>query len=246
MSEPATSASVHSLGLSEEKPTRVRWHILALLMALCFLSHFNRASISVAGNDRIMEQYSISPTKMGTVYSAFLLIYSIAMIPGGFFIDRCGARLALITMGFGTALFGALTGGIGFICHTASQALAGLIVVRSLMGLFTTPLHPGSARAVGNWFPFSERGRANGLVTGAAIIGVATSYKGFGALIHWFDWPVAFLITGGLMAALSFLFACYVTEQPAQHRRISHREQRLIADNQPRAENAPAAPATGW
>ena len=246
MSEPATSASVHSLRLSEEQSTRVRWHILALLMALCFLSHFNRVSMSVAGNDRIMEQYSISPTKMGAVYSAFLLVYSIGMIPGGFYIDRCGARVALITMGFGTALFGALTGGIGFICHAASQALAGLIVVRSLMGLSATPLHPGSARAVGNWFPFSERGRANGLVTGAAIIGVAASYKGFGALIHWFDWPVAFLITGGLMAALSLLFALYATEQPAQHRWINRREQRLIAGNQPGAENASAAPAAGW
>src|SRR5258708_10155620 len=110
MSEPATSASVSPLRLSEEKPTRVRWHILALLMALCFLSHFNRVSMSVAGNDPIMEQYSISPTKMGTVYSTFLLIYSIVMIPGGFFIDRYGARGALITMGLGTALFGALTG----------------------------------------------------------------------------------------------------------------------------------------
>src|SRR5260370_3045329 len=115
MGEPAASASVNSLRLSEEKPTRVRWHILALLMALCFLSHFNRVSISVAGNDRIMEQYTISPTKMGAVYSAFLLVYSIGMIPGGFFIDRCGARRALITMGLGTALFGALTGGDGVV-----------------------------------------------------------------------------------------------------------------------------------
>src|SRR5258708_32146420 len=121
MSEPETSASVSPLRLSEEKPTRVRWHILALLMALCFLSHFNRVSMSVAGNDRIMEQYSISPTKMGAVYSAFLLIYSIAMIPGGFFIDRCGARIALITMGCGTALFGPMTGGVRLGRHTGRQ-----------------------------------------------------------------------------------------------------------------------------
>src|SRR5258708_36804420 len=133
MSEPATSASVSPLGLSEEKPTRVRWHILALLMALCFLSHFNRVSMSVAGNDRIMEQYSISPTKMGTVYSAFLLIYSIAMIPGGFFIDRYGPRRALITMGFGTALFAARTDGIGFACRTAAPARDPSAVVCALI-----------------------------------------------------------------------------------------------------------------
>src|SRR5690349_24229946 len=42
-----------------------------------------RSSMSVAGTDRIMGQFSIEPTKMGAVYSAFLLIYSICMIPGG-------------------------------------------------------------------------------------------------------------------------------------------------------------------
>src|SRR5260370_26054671 len=148
MGEPAASASVNALRLSEEKPTRVRWHILALLMALCFLSHFNRVSMSVAGNDRIMEQYSISPTKMGAVYSAFLLIYSIAMIPGGFFIDRCGARIALITMGFGTALFGALTGGGGVVCPAARPAPARLLVAPAVVGLVSSPRPPRPASAV--------------------------------------------------------------------------------------------------
>src|SRR5262245_18013581 len=91
-------------------PTRVRWHVLAMLMGLCLISHLNRASMSVAGTDRIMGEYAIDPTKMGTVYSAFLLIYSLCMIPGGIFIDRFGPRRALMVVGCGSALFGALTG----------------------------------------------------------------------------------------------------------------------------------------
>ena len=87
-------------------PTRLRWHIVAMLMGLCLISHVNRASMSVAGTDRIMGQFSIDPVKMGAVYSAFLLIYSICMIPGGLFIDRFGPRRALMVVGFGSALFG--------------------------------------------------------------------------------------------------------------------------------------------
>ena len=81
----------------------IRWRIVAMLMALCFISHMNRVSMSVAGNSRIMAQHGFSPTEMGTVYSAFLLVYTIFMIPGGFFIDRVGPRVALMVMGLGSS-----------------------------------------------------------------------------------------------------------------------------------------------
>jgi len=69
-------------------------------MALCFISHLNRISMAVAGDERIMKQFSIAPEKMGAIYSAFLLVYTLCMIPGGFFIDRFGARTALRDVSF--------------------------------------------------------------------------------------------------------------------------------------------------
>src|SRR5215510_9420609 len=82
--------------------------ILALLMALCFMNHFNRASMASAGDERLIKQFHISPEAMGWVYSAFLIFYTICMVPGGLFIDRFGPRAALVLMGFGTALFCAI------------------------------------------------------------------------------------------------------------------------------------------
>ena len=67
---------------------RARWGIVLLLMAFAFISHFNRVSIATAGDTRIMTQYGISPTRMGWVYSAFLITYTVCMIPGGLLIDR--------------------------------------------------------------------------------------------------------------------------------------------------------------
>jgi MFS family permease len=99
----------------------MRWQIVALLMALCFISHLNRISMSVAADERIMKQYSIAPKEMGMVYSAFLLVYTICMIPGGFFIDRFGARVALMVVGFGSAFFGACTGFVGLGLVAANQ-----------------------------------------------------------------------------------------------------------------------------
>src|SRR6187397_1908217 len=148
-----------------DPPTGVRWHIVAMLMGLCLISHLNRASMSVAGTDRIMSQFSIEPVKMGAVYSSFLLVYSICMIPGGLFIDRFGPRRALIVVGFGSALFGALTGITGWVFGMAASLLFALTLVRGTMGLLSAPLHHAAARTIGNWFPFAQRSWANGLVT---------------------------------------------------------------------------------
>lgn len=181
----------------------VRWSIVVMLMALCFISHLNRISMSVAGDERIMKQFSISPEKMGIVYSSFLLVYTIFMIPGGFFIDRFGPRRALLVVGFGSALFGAATGGVGFGFAAGSSVWLSLILIRGLMGLFTTPLHPGCARAVGSAVPLPRRSMANGLVNGAALLGIACTYKIFATLIDRFGWPNAFLITGACTAAIT-------------------------------------------
>src|SRR4029079_10247203 len=150
-----------------------RWMILAFLMALCFISHFNRASITSAGDERVMSQSGISRERMGVIYSAFLIVYTLFMIPGGWLIDRRGPRFALACMGIGSALFCAFTGAIGFGILAAGQVWVALLIVRSLMGLLSAPLHPGSARAAGNWFPPGQQSLANGLITGASILAYA-------------------------------------------------------------------------
>src|SRR5947209_3428172 len=173
-----------------------RWTILAFLMALCFVNHFNRASITDAADERIMRQFDIPSARMGMVYSAFLIVYTVFMMPGGWLIDRRGPRFALACMGIGSALFCGLTGGIGFGMFAAGQVWLALLAVRSLMGLLSAPLHPGAARAAGNWFPPERRSLANGLITGASILAYAVVHPIFGSLIDRFDWPVAFVITG--------------------------------------------------
>lgn len=177
------------------------WAVVALLMALCFLSHLNRISMSVAGDARIMKEYGLSPTQMGSIYSAFLVVYTVAMIPGGWLIDRVGSRASLGLVGLGSALFVALTGLVGWCVPAGNGAWVALVGVRGLMGAVSAPLHPGCARAAADWMPAQQRSLANGLITGAAILGVASSFKIFGGLIDGMGWPAAFLVMAGVTAA---------------------------------------------
>jgi MFS family permease len=187
-------------------------------MAFCFISHMNRISMSVAADERIMKHYGIAPDKMGMVYSAFLLVYTVFMIPGGFFIDRFGPRIALAVVGIGSAAFCALTGTVGWM--QASVVWIALLFVRGTMGLTTTPLHPAAANAVGLWVPDSKRNVVNGLITGAALLGIACTYPIFGLLIAKLDWPRAFLITGAITGVIAVVWLAVAP----RHEAGSHRQ----------------------
>jgi len=169
-----------------------------LLMLVVACAHFNRVGIAVAGTERIIPEYGIDPAMMGLVYSAFLVIYTLAMLPGGLLIDRFGARRALLVLGFASTVFVAFTGCVGFAAHEALTVWLGLLVVRSLLGLVNAPLHPASAHIVFEQVPPQSKALANGSVNAAACVGIAATYFVMGKLIDLFDWPVAFLISSGM------------------------------------------------
>src|SRR5215208_1140872 len=98
-------------------------------MALAAISHFNRISMAIAGDERIMAEYGLPPTRMGTIYSAFLITYMLGMIPGGWVIDRFGAKAALTAVGLGSSAFVALTGCVGLVVADGRSAFVALLVV---------------------------------------------------------------------------------------------------------------------
>jgi MFS family permease len=236
-------------------PSWVRWRVVALLMALSYVSWFLRVGMSVAYDERIKDALGIAPKHMGYVYSAFLLAYTLCMTPGGWLIDRRGTRAALALMGFGLVLFGALTGLVGASPRLlqrlpAAVTVAGLslttpllllLVIRSLMGVFATPMYPAAAHAIAHWLPFRRRGWANGLVQGSAVVGIASTPLVVGTLIEWFDWPQTFLILAVGTGLLTIVWALYATDRPEQHPAVNLAERDLIAVDHPPVA-APAAP----
>jgi MFS transporter, ACS family, D-galactonate transporter len=216
-----SSKSISSPSPVIDRSPALRWRILLLLMALCFISHFNRISMTIAGDERIMPKYALTPEQMGRIYAVFLVIYTTFMALGGVFIDRAGVRVALATMAIGSGAFAVLTGIAGFAISTPLALFNALLVIRGTMGFLTTPLHPASAQAVSNWFPQNERALANGLVTAAALIGVAFTYPLFGKLMDAVGWPKAFVIAGAATVLLGTLWFCSAADsatkdQPAK------------------------------
>jgi MFS family permease len=185
-------------------------------MLVVAVAHFNRVGITVAGAERLIPDYGIDPDRMGLVYSAYLAIYTLAMLPGGLLIDRFGSRRALMVLGFGSAVFVALTGAVGLAFTSGLAVWLGLLVVRAFLGLVSAPLHPAAAHLVFEQVPREGRATANGLVTGSACAGIAATYVVMGMLIDRFTWQIAFVLSG----AVTLLVALWWTAATRRSRGI--------------------------
>src|SRR5258708_39114400 len=143
MSSPAETYAPRPTAVAG-RLSSVQWRVVLLLMAFSFLCHFNRVGMSVAGTERLMKEYDISKPQMGAVYSSYLLVYTLLMIPGGWLIEKVGPRWALGCMGFGSAVLVTLTGLPGWGLVSTAAVLSLLLVIRGALGAVTAPMHPGA------------------------------------------------------------------------------------------------------
>lgn len=183
-----------------------RWRMVVLLMVFAGLGHFNRVGISVAGSEVFIPKLGLSETRMGWVYTAFLIVYTIGMLPGGWLIDRIGSARALSLYGLSMGAFVVLTGTLGWVTNNPESLWISLLVIRGLAGLCNAPLHPGAAHVVSDLMSDRGRATANGMVTAGALIGIALSYPAFGWLMDRLNWPLAFVVSGLLLVGYSLLW----------------------------------------
>lgn len=213
------------------RPTNIRWFIVAMLMGFTFLGHFNRNGITVAAKAHFIGEGLLSEVQMGQVYSAFLWIYTLCMLPGGWVIDLIGPRRAMTAMGLGLGFCVVLTGALGEFGKPIASLFLPLLCVRGIAGAFSSPLHPGAARSVSLWLPLTSRSTANGLVTAGALIGISVTAPGFGWLMDRFSWQAAFMISGGAMMVFSVVWFLLATDEAVGHPRTNLAEKELLALN---------------
>jgi len=207
------------------------WRSVLLLTGFAALGHLNRVGISVAGSEVFIPQLGISETRMGAVYTTFLVAYSIGMLPAGWLIDRIGATRVMTLFGLAMGLFVAATGTLGWFTSSSAGLWISLLLIRGLAGICSTPLHPGAAQIVHDALPTRQRTTANGIVTSGALFGIACSYPVYGWLIDQFDWPLAFVIGGAALIAYGLLWSALTS--PTKALRSAHRSPRVIAAANP-------------
>jgi len=196
-------------------PLRIQARMVGLMFALSAMNYFDRVVMSIAGPG-IMKDFHVSETGMGTIYSAFLLSYTLMMTPGGALADRFGGRRVLTVAGLGAALFTGLTAlcgpqGLGAYLGVIPAFLA----VRLAFGVCASPLYPSTGRIAAAWIPPSGQARVQAIIMSGAAVGSAVAPVFFSRLIAAYGWRGAFWIAAGLTTVLIAIWYAWVRDRPS-------------------------------
>lgn len=227
---PARSAS------TSVRPTRVRFGIFAALWLIILLNYIDRTALSIA-LPYMSEDLNLNPEMQGWILSLFFWTYLIFQIPGGWLLDRFGARRVVgaagVTWGLIQTSIGFLTSGIG------------LGVARLGLGAFEAPTAPSGSKINSAWMPPGERARGATFIDMAGAFGSAVGGIIVTSIIGVFgSWRWAFIITGLMTVAAALLYYFYARDTPEKHPRVNAAELEHIRDNQQGAVPVPSVPAT--
>jgi len=217
---------------SPSKPTKTRWVILLLISLMYLITYMDRTNISVAA-PAIAEEFGLSKTEFGIVFSAFLWAYSIGQIPGGWLADRFGPRKVLL---FIVPFWSLMTVATAFTVGRTS-----LIFTRFVFGLGEAGAFPTATRAMQLWFPQSERGLVQGVTHSFSRFAVAIVPFIAVSIMVAFGWRWIFYLfgLGGVTWAVVFYFS--YRNRPEEHDGLNELELVHIRGRNPDGTIKPAA-----
>jgi len=161
--------------------------IYVFLFTLTLINYIDRVSLSVASH-ALKEEFDISPVAMGYLFSSFVWLYFIALIPMGYLVGRFGPKKV---NSYGIGVWSIAT-----VCTAFTTGFFSLISCRLIMGSGEATTYPAGARVVRDWMPVKERGLATAVFHSGSLVGPAVGAIGFGWLITSYGWRVAFLVAG--------------------------------------------------
>ncbi|MCF0154618.1 MAG: MFS transporter, partial [Veillonella sp.] len=124
-------------GPTQSGASRQRWVTLAWLFLLTAINYLDRTNMAVAA-PALREELNLDPFMLGLLFSAFSWSYGLLQIPGGWFLDRIGARNAYTASLFFWSLFTVFMGwGYSFVV---------LFAIRLLVGMAEAPAFPSNSR----------------------------------------------------------------------------------------------------
>lgn len=230
------------------KPTGVRYGVLGFVCSLSMITYLDRVCFGTVA-PYVQSEFGLSNTQQGWLFTAFAFSYAIFEVPSGWLGDVFGPRRTLIRIVLWWSLFTALTGMIMPIPSWPTLAFLLLVGVRFLFGMGEAGAYPNIARALHNWFPFAQRGFAQGAVWMAGrFAGGVTPLVVTALIIKALDdsgqpvvfWRHTFWIFGVLGVLWCLAFAWWFRDRPEQKPSVNAGELDLI-----RGDEGPPAAAHG-
>lgn len=216
--------------MSDSRPTHARRIVLFFAITLAIITYVDRVCISQA-TASIQSELGLTKVQMGYAFTAFGWAYALFEIPGGWLGDRIGPRKVLMRV---VSMWSVFTVATGWAWNLVS-----LVFCRFCFGIGEAGCFPNITKAFTQWFPSSERVKAQGVLWLSArwggaftplVVGwmLAPGGEGkFGLGLHY-RW--VFLLFGVLGVAWAVAFYRWFRDQPKEHPAVNEAELLLIGE----------------
>ena len=199
------------------------------------MNFFDRVNLSVS-QDALHASFGLSMIAFGFLSSAYSWTYAAMQIPAGILLDRWGVRRigCVSTLLWSAASFGA----------AISSGTAGFFGARFLLGVGESPTFPANAKAIGYWFPESERSLATAVTDAAAKFSTAIGVPFLGLLLLRFGWRWSFAATG-LISFFYFLLFYRTYYNPSADQALSEEERQFMVQGRVQPEGGAVSATRG-
>ena len=209
-----------------QKMTRYRWVICTMLFLATTINYLDRQVLSLTWKDFIAPEFHWTDTDYGNIAAIFSLVYSIANVFAGRFMDWIGTRkgylwaiaiwslgacmhamCSIVTMwhldlGAAEEMFQA-TGVLALAISTTSAYF--FIICRVILGIGEAGNFPAAIKVTAEYFPKKDRAFATSIFNSGSTIGALVAPLSIPILARYFKnigigngWEMAFIIIGAL------------------------------------------------
>ena len=208
------------------KMSSFRWVICSLLFFATTVNYMDRQVLSLTWKEFIAPEFHWTDTDYGVITSIFSIIYAVANLFAGRFIDWMGSKKGYLwtifiwsagaclhalcgwatdhTLGLHDAA--ELVGATGALASTvAITSVYYFIAARVILGIGEAGNFPAAIKVTAEYFPKKDRAFATSIFNAGATVGALLAPVSIPALASYFQkagvgngWEMAFLIIGGL------------------------------------------------
>ena len=234
---------------TKSKMTSYRWVICGMLFFATTVNYLDRQVLSLTWKDFIAPEFHWTNDDYGNITGIFSLVYAIAMLFAGRFIDKVDTKKgylwaigiwsigACIHAFCGIATSGITTGNWFVDFEGAKEAIAtvsnvGLVVsvsvtlfifARIVLAIGEAGNFPAAIKATAEYFPKKDRAFSTSIFNAGSTVGALLAPLTIPVIAAKFGWEMAFIIIG----ALGFIWMgvwIFVYKKPEENPRVNKEE----------------------
>lgn len=235
--------------MNNNKPTKYRWSVCALLFFATTINYLDRQVLSLTWKDFISPEFHWTNNDYGTITALFSIFYAVSMLFAGRFVDWMDTKKgflwaigiwsigAILHAFCGIATAGQLTGNWFLNFEESKEVIGtindvGLVIITSVtlfifarfvLAIGEAGNFPAAIKATAEYFPKKDRALATSIFNAGATIGALVAPITIPTIAKYYGWEMSFIIIG----ALGFVwmgFWIFMYKKPEEHPQVNESE----------------------